>query len=143
MSSNRAPFIAGTGAVIMMGGILGGVNFHWSRQPEFPLYGYIIDICAIPVLIYTILYVKRLKAASTDEFAVTKKRFAAQTGFVFGFAMFAISGIIPLLFPQTYHQFLGTLDGVQEGFIMGRVLGMAPFVVGLLFGHVTAWLKYR
>ncbi len=143
MTSNRTPFVAGLAAVIMMAGILGGVNLHWSRQPSFPLYGYIIDICAVPVLIYTILYVRRLKAVSMDEFAVTKKRFAAQTGFVFGFAMFAVSGVVPILFPQAYQQFLGTLDGVQEGFIMGRVLGMAPFVLGLLFGHVVAWLKYR
>jgi uncharacterized protein YjeT (DUF2065 family) len=125
------------------GGLLGGFNMMWIRHPPFPAYGYIIDLIAVPAVVAGLLYVRRIKAATMDEFMVTKKRFAAQSGFVIGFLLFALSGVIPLIFPQAYHQFLAGMDGANEGFIMGRVFGMAPFVVGLLLGQVGAWLKYR
>ena len=86
---------------------------------------------------------RAMQAVTVDEFMITKKRFAAQSGFVIGFVLFAATGFLPLLFPQVYHQFIGSLDGANDGFIMGRISGMAPFVIGLLAGQVGAWLKYR
>ncbi len=143
MTQSRWPFVVAVGGFASLCGLLAGFNLHWSREASFPLHGLIIDVCAVPVLIYIFVYVRRLKAASTDEFAVTKKRFAAQTGFVFGFVLFGLSGVFPLVFPGAYHAFIGSLDGAHEGFIMGRVLGMAPFVIGLLIGQIAAWMRYR
>jgi len=125
------------------GGLLGGFNMMWIRHPPFPVYGYVVDLIAVPAVIAGLLYVRRIKAATMDEFMVTKKRFAAQSGVVIGFLLFAVSGVIPLVFPQAYHQFIAGMDGAGDGFTMGRVFGMAPFVIGLLLGQVGAWLKYR
>ncbi|ESQ93022.1 hypothetical protein ABAC460_01855 [Asticcacaulis sp. AC460] len=143
MTATRGAFIIGIVVLGAMAGLLGGFNLHWSREAVFPLYGILIDVLAIPALIYVFLYVRRLKVAVTDEFAETKKRLAAQTGFVVGFGLFAVSGIVPMVFPEAYNTFIGTLDGAHEGFLMGRVLGMAPFVIGLVIGQVVAWTKYR
>ncbi len=131
------------GVLVMAGGLLGGFNMMWVRHPPFPAYGYVVDLIAVPAVIAGLLYIRRVKAATMDEFMVTKKRFAAQSGFVIGFLLFAVSGLLPLVFPQTYHQFIASLDGADDGFIIGRVSGMAPFVIGLLLGQVGAWLKYR
>jgi|GEM_PF-2178635 len=143
MIISKSRFIVGVLVLALMGGLLGGFNMHWSREPSFPLYGAMIDLCAVPVLIMLILYVRKLKTASTDEFGVVKKRYAAQNGFIIGFALFLISGMLPIVFPDLYRQFIASLDGAHEGFLMGRVTGMAPFVLGLLIGQVSAWLKYR
>ncbi|EGF92486.1 putative membrane protein [Asticcacaulis biprosthecium C19] len=143
MTATRGTFITGIVFLGAMAGLLGGFNLHWSREPVFPLYGILIDVLAVPALIYVLLYVRRLKVAATDEFAQTKKRLAAQTGIVIGFGLFAVSGIVPMIFPDAYTSFIGTLDGAHEGFLMGRVLGMAPFVLGLIVGQVVVWTKYR
>ena len=143
MKQTKIPFIAAIALLGLTAGILAGFNRHWGMLPVFPLYGILIDICAVPVLIYMFIFARRMAKASTDEFSVTKKRMGAQVGFVIGFALFAVTGVIPLIFPQAYNAFIATLDGANEGFIMGRVFGMAPFVIGLLIGQVTAWLRYR
>ncbi len=143
MTMSKSKWVAGILVLALMGGLLGGFNMSWSREASFPLYGVIIDICAVPVMIMLILYVRKLKAASTDEFSVAKKRYAAQNGFLIGFALFLISGVFPIFCPDLYRQFIASLDGAHEGFLMGRVAGMAPFVLGLLIGQVSAWLKYR
>ena len=129
--------------LVVTAGLLGGLNMLWVRHPPFPVYGYIIDLVAVPTVIAGLLYVRRIKAETMDEFMVAKKRFAAQSGFVIGFVLFAATGLLPLLFPEAYRQFLSSLDGANDGFIMGRISGMAPFVLGLLLGQVGAWLKYR
>lgn len=139
----RVRFWMMAGALALAGGFLGGFNMLWVRHPPFPVYGYIIDLVAVPAVLAGLLYLRRIKAETMDEFMVTKKRFAAQSGFVIGFVLFAVSGLLPLIFPQAYHQFIASLDGANDGFIMGRVSGMAPFVLGLLLGQVGAWLKYR
>ncbi len=131
------------GIMVLAAGLLGGFNMVWIRHPPFPVYGYGVDLVAIPAIIAGLLYVRRIKAAAMDEFMIAKKRFAAQSGFVIGFALFAVSGLVPLMFPQAYHQFIGGMDGADDGFIIGRVSGMAPFVLGLVFGQIGAWLKYR
>jgi uncharacterized protein YjeT (DUF2065 family) len=115
----------------------------WVRHPPFPVYGYVVDLVAVPAVVAGLLYLRRIKAATMDEFMITKKRFAAQSGFVLGFLLFAVSGLFPILFPLAYNQFIASLDGANDGFIIGRVSGMAPFVLGLLLGQVGAWLKYR
>ncbi len=138
MSVSKSKWVAGILVLGLMGGLLGGFNMSWSREASFPLYGLIIDICAVPVMIMLILYVRKLKAASTDEFSMAKKRYAAQNGFVIGFALFLISGIFPIFLPDLYRQFIASLDGAHEGFLMGRVAGMAPFVLGLLIGQISA-----
>lgn len=143
MTGSKWKFAGGVLVLASIGGLLGGFNMSWSREASFPLYGVIIDLCAIPVMIMLILYIRKLKAASTDEFSVTKKRYAAQNGFVIGFALFLITGLFPIFLPDVYHQFIAGLDGAHEGFLVGRVSGMAPFVLGLLIGQVGAWLKYR
>jgi uncharacterized protein YjeT (DUF2065 family) len=143
MVLSKSRFTGGVLALALIGGLLGGFNLYWGRAPQFPLYGTILDLCAIPVVILLVLYVRRLKAASADEFSVAKKRYAAQSGFVIGFALFLLSGLFPIFFPDLYRQFLASLDGASDGFLMGRVSGMAPFVLGLLIGQVSAWLKYR
>ena len=138
-----ARFWIGIGVLALAAGMLGGFNMMWVRHPPFPVYGYVIDLIAVPAIIAGLLYARRIKAATMDEFMVTKKRFAAQSGFVIGFVLFAVSGVIPLVFPDAYHQFIASLDGADDGFIMVRISGMAPFVIGLLLGQVGAWLKYR
>ena len=143
MKQSRWPLVFGIMVVALTCGLLGGFNMHWSRETHFPLYGMIIDVCAVPVIIFMFLYVRRLKAASTDEFAQTKTRFAAQTGFMVGFVLYAVSGIIPIVFPDAYRAFIGQMDGANDGFILGRVAGMAPFVIGLLVGQVAAWRRYN
>ena len=143
MMGSKWKFAGGVTVTALIGGLLGGFNMSWSREASFPLYGVIIDICALPVLIMLILYVRKLKAATTDEFSIAKKRYAAQSGFIIGFALFLITGLFPIFLPDLYRQFIASLDGAQEGFLMGRVSGMAPFVLGLLIGQVSAWLKYR
>ena len=143
MLVSKSKLVSGIIALGLTGGLLGGFNMYWGRQPEFPLYGVFIDLCAIPILIVMILYVRRIKANATDEFSVAKKRYAAQNGFLIGFALFMLSGLFPIIFPAAYLQFIATLDGAHEGFLMGRVAGMAPFILGLVIGQVSAWLKYR
>ena len=143
MAVSKWKFAGGIFALALIGGLLGGFNMSWSREPSFPLYGVIIDACAVPVVIMLILYMRKLKAASTDEFSMAMKRYAAQNGLIIGFALFMVSGVFPIFFPDLYRQFIASLDGAQEGFLMGRVTGMLPFVLGLLIGQASAWLKYR
>lgn len=139
----RGRFYLGVLALALVGGLLGGFNMMWIKHPPFPVYGYVVDLIAVPAVVAGVLYLRRIKATAMDEFMVAKKRFAAQSGFVIGFALFAVSGLVPLVFPQAYNQFLASLDGANDGFIWGRISGMAPFVIGLLLGQVGAWLKYR
>lgn len=143
MKKSKWPFIAGITTLGLLGGLLGGLNLMWSRQPQFPIYGYLADICLIGVFIYLFINVRRMKAESSDEFHVAKKRLAAQTGIILGFVIYAVTNAVPLFFPHTSDAFLASLDGAKEGFIMGRVFGMAPFVIGLLIGQVVSWAKYR
>jgi uncharacterized protein YjeT (DUF2065 family) len=143
MMGSKWKFAGGVAVAALIGGLLGGFNMSWSREASFPLYGVIIDICALPVLIMLILYVRKLKAATTDEFSIAKKRYAAQSGFIIGFALFLITGLFPIFLPDLYRQFIASMDGANDGFLIGRVSGMAPFVLGLLIGQVGAWLKYR
>jgi len=143
MTGSKWKFAGGIFCLALIGGLLGGFNMSWSREASFPLYGLLIDLCAIPVFIALFIYVRRLKAASTDEFSIAKKRYAAQSGFMIGFVLFLLTGLFPIVLPDLYRQFIAGLDGAHEGFLMGRVSGMAPFVIGLLIGQVAAWLKYR
>ena len=139
----RWTFIAGVLMAGSIGGLLGGFNMHWSRQPAFPIYGIGIDLIAVPALIALILYMRRVKIAMSDEFSVAKKRFAAQTGLMIGFLLFALSGVFPIVFKGPYNQFIASMDGANDGFIFGRLFGMLPFVFGLLIGQIAAWRKYR
>jgi len=129
--------------LISLGGILGGLNAMWIRHGEFPAYGWLADLIAAPVFLALLLYARRLKSMNTDEFAVTKKRYAAQAGFMVGIALFCLTGLFPIVLPAQYHAFLNSMDGADDAFIMGRVFGMAPFVIGLLAGQIISWAKYR
>ena len=143
MKTSRWPFIGGIVTLGLLGGLFGGSNLMWSRQPQFPIYGYMADIVIVGVFIYVFINVRRMRAASTDEFQVAKKRMAAQTGIILGFVIYAVSNALPLFFPHTSKAFLASMDGPEDAFIIGRVFGMAPFVIGLLIGQVVSWAKYR
>ena len=143
MKTSQWPFVAGIVTLGLLGGLLGGLNLMWSRQAQFPIYGYIADIVIVGVFIYLFVNVRRMKAESTDEFHVAKKRLAAQTGIILGFVIYAVSNALPLFFPHTSRAFLASMDGAEEGFIIGRVFGMAPFVIGLLIGQVVSWARYK
>ncbi len=143
MIQSRWPFIGGIATLALMGGLLGGLNLLWSRQPVYPVYGYIVTGCVLAVMIFVVFRIRRWSSENMDEFQVTKKRFAAQTGFIFGFVIYAVTNALPLFFPDASNAFLATMDGAREGFIIGRVFGMAPFLIGLLIGQVAAWLRYR
>lgn len=143
MKKSTWPLIGGIATLGLLGGLFGGLNLMWSRQPQFPIYGYIADLCLIGVFIYLFVNVRRMRAESSDEFHVAKKRLAAQTGIILGFVIYSVSNALPFFFPHTSEAFLASLDGAKEGFIMGRVFGMAPFVIGLLIGQIWSWAKYR
>ncbi len=142
MMQSRWPFIGGIVALGAAGGLLGGINHYWVNHGPFPAYGLIIDLLALPVLLAGILYVRRFGKRSSDEFSVAKKRYATQYGMIIGLILFAITGVWPIVLPGLYHSFIASLDGADDGFIMGRVFGMAPFIIGLLVGQVLAWKRY-
>ena len=135
--------IGGIATLGLLGGLFGGLNLMWSRQPHFPIYGYIADFVLIGVFTYLFVNVRRIKAETSDEFAVAKKRLAAQTGIILGFVIYAVSNALPFFFPHTTDAFLAQLDDARDGFVVGRVFGMAPFIIGLLIGQVWSWAKYR
>lgn len=129
--------------VVIMGGVCGALNYEWAHQAKFPPYGMIFDLIALPGTVALALYVRRMRMAAADEFSVTKKRVAAQTAVWLGFVLFLLSNGFHIFFPGLYHDLIRSLDGPEDGFVMGRVFGMAPFAVALLIGQFTAWLKYR
>ncbi|MGZ3298742.1 MAG: hypothetical protein ACXU8U_06245 [Asticcacaulis sp.] len=135
-------YLAIFGAAVA-GGLLGGFNYHWSHLPKFPIYGYAADLIVFPLLVGLILYARRLKLTSVDEFSVVKKRIAAATGMAFGMIAFVALNAVPILLPQPYHAFLASLDGTEDAYLMGRVVGMAPFAIGLFIGQIVTWARYR
>jgi len=143
MPERNWKFYASFTTAICLAGGLGGINFIWAKLGAIPAYGIAIDFIAFPILIAVVLYVRRVKIATCDEFTVAKKRFAAQTGLIIGFLLFAISGVFPFMFREAYHHFIGGLGSTEDGYQIGRVLGMAPFLVGLIAGQVLAWMKFR
>ena len=143
MKQSRWPLVGGIATLALLGGSLGGLNLVWARQASYPIYGYVTDLCVLAVMIFVIFRMRRWRAENSDEFLVAKKRFAAQTGFIFGFVIYAVSNALPLFFPEASNAFLDQLDGAREGFIIGRVFDMAPFVIGLLIGQVVSWVRYR
>lgn len=133
-------------AVITLGclaGLLCGTLMYWSRQPQFPVYGYLFDGILAVVVVFGVVRLRKWKAAISDEFAVAKKQLATQIGFIAGFILYTAVNILPVIFRHGYDVMLAHLDGPREGFIMGQAAGMAPFVVGLMIGQVAAWWKYR
>ncbi len=143
MVKSRGLYWLSVAALATLCGLIGGFNYHWMHMAAFPAYGIILDLLAAPVVVGLVFHVRRMKKQTSDEFSVAKKRFAAGTGFAVGFVLFAISGIVPVFLPDLYHQFINSLDGANDGFIMGRVAGMAPFVIGLVVGQIASWIKYR
>ena len=127
----------------LIAGALGGFSLHWSRQPAFPLYGMTLDLIGVPVVIGLILYARRLKRASSDEFSVAKKRYAVTTAFLCGAVLYMLCGALTIFLPQPYHAFIASLGDAQGAFEIGRVAGFAPFALGLVIGQVASWLKYR
>eukprot|EP01042_Synura_sphagnicola_P033517 gene33517-43041_t len=136
--SKKSTFLAAVGTAALIGGLLGGFNLLWSRAASFPVYGYIFDLLAIPAMVALILYARRLKSETTDEFAQTKKRVAAQSGFMIGLLLFLVTGPWPVFFPHTYHTFMQTLSTPEDGYAIGRVAGFAPFIIGLVIGQIVA-----
>jgi len=143
MNEKRGLLYVAMAAAIVGGGLLGGYNFYWGHLPRFPVEGMAIDLLAVPAIIGLILYVRRLRRAQADEFSVTKKRIAAQTGLVVGAAGFVLISVLQMVFPAGYHVMLSHLDGAEDGYDVGRVVGMAPFAIGVIVGQVVAWRKYR
>lgn len=133
----------GIALMAVLGGLVGGTVYYWAQHPPFPVYGYLIEGVLILLIIAGVFVVRRLKGAACDEFAVVKKRLATQIGFQVGFGLYAVVNLAPLLAPQAFRDFFAHLDGAREGFIMGQVAGMAPFVFGLLIGQIAAQWKYR
>ncbi len=142
MTQSRWMFGASVLTLACLGGLLGGTAVYWSRQPEFPLYGYIFDACLAVVLLFSIQQFRRRMAETCDEFAVAKKRLATQVGLMTGFMMFMVMSLLPHLLPHSYHAVLAPMDG-YEGFNLGQTFGMLPFAVGMIVGQIAAWMKYR
>lgn len=130
-------------ALCLLAGLVGGFNAMWIRHGDFPAYGWLVDLVAAPALIGLMLYARRLKSLAVDEFAVVKKRYAIQIGFMVGMVLFCLTGLFPILFKTHYHAFLNSMDGADDAFTIGRVFGIAPFFIGLLVGQVVSWMKYR
>ncbi len=143
MRNNRLILYVVPLGVMVAGGLLGGFNYHWAHESTFPVYGYAIDALVVPLVIAAILYIRRLKIAQADEFTVAKKRLAAQNGLIAGFLLYAVMNLMPIVFPHAYDAFVQSLGGAGDAFAIGRLIGMVPFVVGLLYGQTVAWLKYR
>ncbi len=142
MSNNKLPFWAGLIAVALFGGFMGAINVTW-RHHGFPSWGVPADLVAVAIIAVAVIYLRRLKAATTDEFAVVKKRYAASTGVMIGIVIFLLSGLWPTLSPDSYTAFLAWSGSPDDVFVMGKVFGFAPFVLGLLIGQIAAWIKYR
>ncbi len=140
---NRGLFYAAIFAAALTGGLLGGLNLTWSRHPPFPAYAWAIDLVLAPVLLGLILYARRLKRETTDEFDQTKKRHAAAFALMFGMIGFLLTNLFHPFFPQAYNAFMQALGTPEDGYEIGKVVGMAPFALGLLAGQVVAWMKYR
>jgi hypothetical protein len=130
------------GGAVVLGGLLGGLNFMWAHQGHFPVYGYGVDVALLAVLITLMLYVRRERSARADEFAVVKKRTAATAAIMFGFITYGLGTIARGIFAGPYTWMLDRLPGKDDAFILGLTLGMAPFAVGMLFGLVFVWRKY-
>ena len=135
-------FYAIVACAAVIGGALGGFSMHWSRLPAFPLYGLTLDLIGIPVVIGLVLYARRLKKATSDEFSVAKKRYAIQTAFLSGAVLYMLCGVLTVFLPQPYHAFITSLGDPQDAFEVGRLAGFAPFVMGLVIGQIASWMKY-
>jgi hypothetical protein len=142
MSANPWTYRLGLLALAALGGVMGGALYYWSSRPPVPPYAYVIEGALFLALIAGVFILRRLKTGC-DEFAVAKKRLATQFGFQIGFGLYAVVNLAPLLAPQLFRDFFASLDSAREGFIMGQVAGMAPFVFGLLGGQLIAMWKYR
>ncbi len=143
MNEKRGLLYAAMAAAMLGGGLLGGFNFHWAHMSHFPVEGIAIDLLAVPVVIGLILYVRRIKHAQADEFSVAKKRMAAQTGLLIGALGFVLISVLEMVFPAAYHAMLSHLDDAEDGYAVGRIVGMAPFAIGVVIGQIVAWSKYR
>jgi len=143
MLSSSWTYRIGLVALAAMGGVLGGTIFYWAQHPPVPVYAYLFDSILLLAVMAGVVLVRRLKGAACDEFALAKKRLATQIGFQAGFALYAVVNLVPLLAPSLFRDLFASLDGPREGFILGQVAGMAPFVLGLLIGQGAALWKYR
>ena len=143
MTEKKGLFYLAMTAAMVGGGLLGGYNYHWVHLPHFPIAGIVIDLLAVPVVIGLILYVRRIRRAQADEFSVAKKRLAAQTGLLAGATGYVLISVLQLVFPGGYHFLLSHLDDAADGYEVGRVVGLAPFIIGLIIGQVVAWRKYQ
>lgn len=142
MSANPWAYRLGILALAALGGVMGGTLYYWSSRPPVPPYAYVVEGALFLALIAGVFILRRLKA-NCDEFAVAKKRLATQFGFQIGFGLYAVVNLAPLLAPHLFRDFFSGLGSAREGFIMGQVAGMAPFVLGLLIGQIAAQWKYR
>ena len=143
MNERRGLLYVAMAGAIFGSGLLGGYNVYWGHLPHFPVGGIAIDLLAVPAIIGLILYVRRVRCAQADEFSVTKKRIAAQTGLVVGAIGFVLISGLQMILPAEYHALLSHLDGAEDGYEVGRVVGMAPFVIGVIIGQIVAWSKFR
>ncbi len=143
MKQQSGRLYAAMAAAMLGGGLLGGFNFHWAHLSHFPVEGIAVDLLAVPVVIGLILYVRRIRRAQADEFSVVKKRMAAQTGLLIGALGFVLISVLQLVLPGAYHAMLSHLDDAEDGYAIGRVVGMAPFAIGVVIGQILAWSKYR
>jgi len=133
---------AAWGAAAILGGLLGGLNFHWAHAGHVPVYGYGVDTALLAVLVMLILFVRRERGVNADEFAIVKKRTAASTGMMFGFIAYGLGTVARGVFAQGYTSLLNALPGKDDAFVLGLTLGMAPFAIGMLVGLVFVWRKY-
>jgi len=143
MQNKKWLFWGGIFILALLGGLLGGFNLRWSRMPQFPVYGYVLDAVVVPLFFLLLFYVRKLKSETTDEFDVAKKRYAAQSGLMVGLVIFILSGLWPIFSRSTYEAFIVWAGTPDDIFTMGRVFGIVPIVIGLIIGQVGAWLKYR
>ncbi len=141
MKSSLSMYAAWGGAIVL-GGLLGGLNFHWAHNGVFPVYGYGVDFALLAILVLLVLYVRRVRMTQADEFSIVKKRTAASTGMMFGFAAYGVGTIARGVFASGYTAMLDRLPGKDDAFILGLSLGMLPFALGMLVGSLFVWRKY-
>ena len=136
------PMYLAWGGGVVLGGLLGGLNFMWAHEGAIPAYGYVVDAALLAAIVLSILYVRRVRKAQADEFSVVKKRAAATTAMMFGFVVYGLGMIARGLFAGPYKSLLDQLPAKDDAFTLGLSLGMAPFAVGMLVGLVFVWRKY-
>jgi hypothetical protein len=102
----------------------------------------ILALGVVAVIALAVVYSRRHRQVPADEFLVAKTRYATYGGFMIGLVLYCLASLWPFVHPASYHAALSRF-GTEDGYSIGRVSGMVPFVVGMWIGQVAAWLKYR